>query len=726
MSEGGGQGPVGEPTDALDALLRPRSVVVVGASSDRSKRGHQVIPALREAGFGGTIVPVNPKGGEILGLPVVPSVEELSEPVELALVCTPAPSVPGILERCAAAGVRAAVVLATGFGESGEEGAALEAAVREVALRTGIRVVGPNTSGILNLHHGLNLIGARGVRRGSLALLVQSGNVALALMTEITERSSAGVSVCVGIGNETDVGFHEILAWLGRDPATRGVLMYADAFREPRAVLETAARVTPRKPVVLVGAGRTRAGAEAARSHTGALSGPHDLLAAGLAQAGVAQVRRSDELLPVGLALAGQPPGAAGRGVAILSDGGGHGVLASDALSESGTPLAALDDATLAALRDLLGSRAAVGNPVDVGGPADADPLVFARAAEILAADPSVGVLLVIGLFGGYHIRFEAGLEDAERRAAREMAVAAREAGKPIVVHSMYALRRSPPLLILEEEGVPVLASLDAACTAAAALVRRGERLARPGWPPPPGEDALPAGSRSEGAGRAEAIARTQRLAAEGRSALTEPEARDLLSAFGVPLVEAEMCRSSEEAAAVAARATGPVAVKLVSRDVLHKTEAGGVVLDVRGPAAAREAFELVKSGTPGLEGVLVAPMLPEPAARLLVGVRRDPGLGPVLTLGAGGVAVEVLRDVAHRVLPVRPGEVREMARELRTSGLLLGVRGSAPADLGALEGIALALARCLADAPAVSGIELNPLFLYPNGARAVDARVLL
>lgn len=726
------------PSD-LDALLRPRSVAVVGASSDPSKRGHQVIPALREAGYGGDVYLVNPKGGEILGLPVAPSVAELPSAADLALVCTPAPTVPGILEACAERGIRGAVVLATGFGEAGADGAVLETRLREVARRTGVRVIGPNTSGILNMSLGLNLIGARDVRAGSLALLLQSGNVALALMTEITERTGAGISVCVGVGNETDVGFHEILGWLGRDPHTDAVLMYADAFREPRAVLEAAAWVTPEKPVVLLGAGRTREGAAAARSHTGALSGPRDVLSAGLAQAGVVEVRRSDELLPVGLALATQE--AAGRGgVAILSDGGGHGVVASDELVEGGTRLAEPGEATREALRDILGGRAAVGNPVDVGGPADADPRVFARVAEALAGDPDVAAVLVIGLFGGYHVRFDPALEEAERRAARAMAEAARRAGKGIVVHSMYALRRTAPLRVLEEEGVPVLSSLDAACTAAAELVRRAARPAGRGWPPSAGEAVLPAATgawRDDGGadGRgdtlddervAAAVRRAEAAAEGGRSALTEPEARDLLGAFGVPLAEAELCATPAEAAAAAERSGGEVAVKVVAPGVVHKTDAGGVVLGVRGPGAAREAFEAIRGRTPGLEGVLVSPMLGPPVVEVLVGARRDPGLGPVLTIGAGGVGVELLRDVVHRVLPVPAGEVRAMVEELRTAAAFSGLRGGPPADLSALEAAAAGVARCLAALPAATEVEVNPLFLYAEGARAVDARVLL
>lgn len=712
---------------ALDPVLRPRSVVVVGASSDPTKRGHQILVALEEAGYEGEVHAVNPRGGTILGRPVHPTLEEVPGVPDLAVVCTPAPTVPDVVAACGRKGIRGAVVLAVGFRESGAEGAEVERRLLEEARRGGVRVIGPNTSGLLNLPLGLNLVGARGVPAGSLSLVVQSGNMALALMNEVTARSHDGIGVAVGVGNQTDLGFAEYLDFLGDDPGTRAVMVYAEGFRDARAFLSVAARVAREKPVLVVKGARSDAGQAAARSHTGSVSGDHDGLRAGLAQAGVVEVERTDELLHLAETLAWQPPVEDGRALAILSDGGGQGTLASDALSEAGVPLAELAPDTRAALRALLGPAAGVANPVDLAGAADADPEVFGRALEPLLADPAVGGVLVVGLFGGYGIRFADSLTPGEVRAAEHMARAAAEAGKPLVVHSMYAPRRSEPLRRLGEGRVPVVESLEVACRCLAETWRRGRRLARPPWRP----DALPA----EPAGGAPP-GPVEAARGEGRTTLTEEEARTLLEARGVAFAPATACSDADEVRAAAEAFGGPVAVKVLSPRIPHKSDAGGVALGLATPEAAVAAFRRVlaagrawlegRGEPPEVPGVLVSPMLEAPLAELLVGARRHPDVGPVLTVGAGGVWVEVLRDVAHRVLPVDEDAIRTMLGELRTRGLLEGARGRRAADVDAVVRQAAAVARTLLEVPDVDEVEVNPLFVGAEGATAVDARIFL
>lgn len=731
----------------LDVIFRPGSVAVVGASSDPRKRGHQAVEVLQRSGFAGAIHPVNPKGGELLGLPVHASVAEIPGVPELALICTPASVVPEVLEECGRKGIRGAVILAVGFGESGEEGRRLEARIREVARSTGIRIVGPNTSGILNTHHGLSLIGVSGVPAGDLALLVQSGNVALSLMVEMSERygdgapgadgggaeaapAGRGISICASVGNEAGIGFHEYLDYLGSDDRTRAVAVYAEGFQDPRAFLSAAASLTPRKPVVLLKGGRSRAGRAAARSHTGAVSGAYELLRAGLRQAGVEEVRRSDELLPVVETLAGQPAPGPGRGVAILSDGGGQGTLAADALTGAGVELASPGADTRERLRSLLGRAAAVENPVDLAGRADAEPGVFARTLEILLSDPGVGTVLVVGLFGGYHIRFADELEGEEVQAAREMARLAAGAGRGVVVHTMYASAASPPLAILREEGVPVLGSLDVACRCVEALDRRGRRT--DGAWDPAGWEAGVQGGPAGVAGLGDLLA-----AARGRSdgALTEPEARALVEAFGVPVASGTFCRSRDEARAAAVELGGELVAKVVSPAIAHKTEAGGVEIGFTGPDEAARVFARVtergrayleKRGGESPDGVLLCRRLPEPTAELLLGVRRDASLGPVATVGLGGVAVEVLDDVVHRVLPVDRDGVLAMLDELRAAELLRGFRGGAAVDGGAVADLVLGLARTLRAAPDLVELETNPVFAYPDRAVAADVRAFV
>ncbi len=703
----------------LDCIFRPASIAVVGASSDPTKRGHHAVRALQASGFSGRVHPVNPKGGEILGLPVATSVEEIPEAPELALICTPARTVPGVLEECGRAGVRGAVILAVGFGESDEEGRRLEARVREVARESGVRVVGPNTSGILNLHHGLNLIGAPDVPAGDVAFLVQSGNVALSLMLEIADRGGRGISICASVGNEAGVGFHEYLEYLEQDEHTRVVVVYAEGFQDTRAFLTAASRATAAKPVVLLKGGRSDAGRAAARSHTGAVSGPYALFSAGLRQAGVVEVTRGDELLPVAGTLAGQPASPPGRGVVILSDGGGQGTLAADALTGSGIELAELGAGTRERLRELLGRAAAVANPVDLAGRADAEPGVFARTLEILLDAEETGVVLVVGLFGGYHLRFAEELEPAEVEAARGIVDLARVRGRPVVVHTMYAERASPPLDVLRDGGVPVLGSLDVACRAVGALVER-----RPhgggGWDPAGWEPLQEGGSDGEST----------------VTALTEPEAREMVGRAGIPVAPGRFCAGEEEVRDGAAALTSPLVAKVVSPGIPHKTEAGGVILGIEDGSGAVEAYRsLMERGRAYLageagphepDGVLLCEMLPEPPVELLLGVRRDPELGAVATVGLGGVAVEVLGDVSHRVLPVERADVLEMLDELRAASLLGGVRGGEGIDREAVAGMLLGLARILHDEPGLRELEMNPVFAYPDRAVAVDVRAFV
>ena len=730
--------PFASPADRIHRAFHPRGIAVIGASRDPTKRGHQVVRALVGRGYRGHIAPVNPAGGDVMGLPSAPSVEDAEGPLDLAVICTPAATVPDVLRACGRRGIAGAVVLAAGFGELGEEGATLEEELRQAVRESGVRVVGPNTSGIVNLPLGMDLIGVPGARPGRLALLAQSGNMSLTLLNDAVDRPGEGFSVVIGVGNEADIAFHEYLELLAADPGIGAILIHAESFRQGAKFLETARRVSRTTPIVVLKGGRTRSGDQAARSHTGAVATDHAVVRAGFRKAGIIEVTRSDDLLPVGRTLATQPParieeGEAGAGLVILADGGGQGTLAADTLEELGVPLAALADTTRAELRVLLGPNAALGNPVDFAGAADRDPRVFARALELLLRDRAVAGVLVVSLFGGYAIRFAAELEEAEREAAEALASSAREARKPLVIHSIYGERDSRAIQVLHREGVPLFRSVETACRAAAAAWERGRLLLRRD-----GEVTADPPGVEEGGREASSLVRD--AVQGGRSALLETEARDLLAAHGVPMVPAQLCASEEaavEAAEEAFAAFGaPVVVKALSDTVLHKTDAGGVALRLSTPDEVRAAVRSVRQGVesyardrgmePGLRGVLVSPMLPTPDAELLVGVRRSPSFGAVLSVGAGGVAVEVLRDVAVRLLPLAEGEFEEMLDDLRIAPLLRGHRGRPGVDLAALERLVRSVAQCAEAHPEITEIEINPVFATPEGVVAVDARAYL
>ncbi len=705
---------------SLDRIFRPRGIVVVGASVDAKKRGNQALAALRQAGYAGTVHGVNPKGGNAHGCEFLRSLDELPPDVDTALVCTPAASVPKALAECAAKGVVGAVVVALGFREAGPAGEQLEREIQAVVRDTGIRVIGPNTSGILNPHRGVNLIGVADVPAGRIALLGQSGNVTLQVLTEAMRRTRAGFSLVIGVGNEIDLRFDEYLDYLADEPNTAAIAMYVEGFRRGQQFLEAAARVTPKKPVILLKGGRSGRGADAARSHTGALAGSFPVFRAGLRQSGVVLVRRSDELLHTAETLAGQPARGRYRGIAVLTDGGGHGTLATDALQNHGAALTEFGVATATELQRELGLHGPARNPVDLGGAADGDPMVFARSVDLLMQDEQVGTVLVVGLFGGYHRRFTAELLAREVAAAHAMVESSRRHRRAFVVHSLYADTPSEPLDVLRTAGVPVIASLEIACRCASAVFERGRQLdRRRGTPPPPGAGQWSGWS----------VVKQQE-----RVVLLETEARELVRGYGVTVVPATLCTTAAEAEAAAREIGGAAALKAVSTGVIHKTEAGAVRVGVAPDDVARtfvQVSDAVRSYcqkrgiVPDLRGILVAPSLPRPTVELLVGYKKDPHYGGVLVVGLGGTTVEVLKDVTLRLLPITRDDAKQMLGEIKGARLLRGHRGSPAVDREAVLDAIMAVAACARSNPEVVELEINPLFAYESGAVAVDVRAM-
>ena len=524
-------------------------------------------------------------------------------------------------------------------------------------------------------------------------------------------------------GTRPTSGFHEYLDYLGQHEQTRAIAIYVEGVRDGRALFDTVRDVVRRKPVVALKGGRSAAGGRTARSHIGAIAGSYEVFRALARQTGLIEVERSDELLAVAETLADQPP-LSGPGIAVLSYGGGHATLSTDHLSAAGVPLARLTETTRAAVAELLGPAANVRNPIDAAGAADQAPSVLVEALRRLLADPECGGVLLTGLFGGYAIRFAEGLAPEELAAADGIADAAAEAGAPIVVHSLYASRRPPALERLLERGVPVYDSLECAIRCVSALSQRRASL---------GSSILRPDSGDEHGTAAAADLTVAQNAATGRW-LSEIEARELLEPHGVAFVPATLCTDAAQAAE-AAVGFGPWVLKTLSRHLPHKTEAGAVRLGLEEPDAVRAAFDaasessaeyLRERGLPTeIEGALVSPMQPDPVAELLIGARRDPQFGPVLTLALGGTAVELHGDVAIRGLPVASADIEAMCRELRLAPLLFGHRGRPPIDLDAISSMALALGRCLLEHAHVDEVELNPVFAYPDRAVAIDSKCL-
>ncbi|MEQ8652342.1 MAG: acetate--CoA ligase family protein [Kiloniellales bacterium] len=705
----------------LHAILNPRALAVIGASNDPTKRGYQAVKQLQADGFARPIYPINPKAPEILGLTAYPSLEAVPGPIDLALVCTPARTLPKLLVDCGAKGIKGAVILAAGFGEAGEAGKALEAEVLAVAQAQGIRLIGPNTNGVFNLHHRMNLVGVKDAEPGNIGIVSQSGNMMLALITEAQRRRQLGFSTYIGVGNQLDVRFNEYLEYFGEDEKTDVPVLYVEGFKNGRRFLEVAREVTQKKPVVVYKSGRTEAGQVSASSHTGSLAGSFALTRDLLRQAGVTLVEQSDKILSVAEGLSLLPP-AEGPRVAVLADSGGHGTITTDALVEAGLSLADLSEESRVALAAVLPAQASLKNPVDVAGGTDDNPAVFADCAGILLQDENVDLLMIVGMFGGYAVRFAESLSQAEIETSAKIGALAKAVGKPVIVQSLYATHKPEPLTVLRAAGIPLFIWPENAIRCAAECVRYGAARRRLAANPP----------RPPAAPRAAVTAVVEKARSEGRSALFEEEAKQLLAHFGVAVPESLLLRSEADVALAAARfGSRALAMKIVSQDILHKSDAGGVKLKVSGAAAIadarREILANAKAYDPAaqIEGVLATPMA-EPGVEVILGVVQDPIFGPVMMFGLGGIFVEVLKDVAFRALPMSRADAAEMLDQIASRKILEGVRGRGPVDRQALLDLMMAVAALAEAHPEIAEIDLNPVIVREEGLDLADARMIL
>jgi len=703
----------------LHDFLAPDSIAIVGASADPTKRGYKAMVGLIKDGYQGAIYPINPKTDMVLGVKTYPSLEAVPGDIALALICTPAASIPGLMQECGRKGVKGAVILASGFRETGPAGAQLEQQVLDAARAGKVRIIGPNTSGMFNLHKKVNLLALTNIKAGDIGFISQSGNMLLSLVLEAENNGHVGFSTYVGPGNQTDIGFNDYLRYLGEDDNTRVATLYVEGFRDGQRFLQVAREITSKKPVVVYKSGSTELGKKAASSHTGALAGSFAMTMDLLRQVGVSVVYHSDEILPVAEGL-GLMQKARGKRVAVISDGGGQATIATDRLSEAGLELAELTDATRQRLKDILLPQASLANPVDVAGSSDANPALLAECMKIVAADDNVDAVFLVGMFGGYHTRFAEHLLGDEMRGAEAMIELARHNDKPLVIYSLYAPVKPPALRRLHEAGVPVYGSIEHAVRVLAALGERGIYLQHQAR-----QSAHPAIEPS-----AEMQAMFSRAQNEGRD-LFEYEAKALLRAHGISVAPESIAHSADELAAVAATyGDQALAMKVVSKDILHKSDAGGVKLNLRGADALRTAFDKIMTSAKAyapdadIRGVLVTPMAAK-GTEVIVGVVRDPIFGPVLMFGLGGIFVEILEDVAFRAIPLSRHDAESMVDQIKGSKILQGVRGAAPVDKPALVELLLKVSSIVAAYPQVSELDLNPVLAYADGYAVVDARII-
>ncbi len=669
-------------TASLQSLFRPSRVAVIGASSNPGKMGFQIFRNIREAGFAGELVPVNPKGESILGIPSVRSASDIPEGTDLAVVIIPAKAVPETMLQLGARKVRSAVVITGGFAESGEAGAALQEEMARNASRCGIRVVGPNCQGVNYPYHGLCASWPLITRRGDIAIVSQSGTVGAALIDWASEER-LGFSAFVSMGNRSDVDEADLIDFFGDDPHTKVVALYIEGVKDAGRFLAAVRKCG--KPIVIFKAGRTERGRKAAESHTRSLAGRDEIYDAVFRQYGVHRAASLEELYDFSKVLAYVPP-PPGPDTLIVTSSGGSAIIATDVAEEEGFRVAPLPPALAARLKEILPPHCIVGNPLDLTGDTDAARyravLDAARShydvAMAIFGDPipgasgvvTPGLCELVAYLGGAEV------ERAERLLMHEKKVAVfptpERAMKALSCHSRFERGRFP----------------------------RGSEAAA-------------------GAGGPRAGAR----------AMTPADSMDFLAQAGIPVVATRRAGSESEAVDAAASVGYPVAVKMNSADVTHKSDVGGVVLNVPDAAGVRKAFRGLEAAADRAGarrgGVIVSAMAPA-GLEVIVGVARDPQFGHAVMFGIGGVLVEVLRDVSFRLVPFAEKDAGEMIAEIRGAKMLSGIRGKSPGDMAALRRLLVQVSNLVSQRRDVEEMDLNPVFVHERGALVADARVVL
>jgi len=699
----------------LDSLFNPKTVAVIGATETENSVGRTILHNLEQGGFEGTIYPVNPKRDQVLGVKAYPSIGALPERADLAVIVTPAHTVPGVIKECVEAGVPSAVIISAGFKEIGAAGAELERQVLAEANRGKMRVLGPNCLGVMRPHIGMNATFAAGLARpGSVGFISQSGALCTAIL-DWSFRENVGFSAFVSVGSMLDVGWGDLIYHLGDDPHTKSIVIYMESIGDARSFLSAAREVALTKPIIVIKVGRTEAAAKAAASHTGSLTGSDEVLHAAFRRVGVLRVDTVGELFDMAEVLAKQPRPRGPR-LAMVTNAGGPGVLATDMLITSGAELADISPTAFSSLNQILPAPWSHSNPVDILG--DAGPVRYADAVKIVAEDPkNDGVLVILT---------PQAMTDPTGTAAQLKRFAKLE-GKPLLASWMGGPEVEAGEDILNRAGIPTFKYPDRAARAFYYMWCYSDNL-RALYETP----AAAAESNDVHTRREKANTLVQRARKAGRTLLTELESKQVLQAYGIPTVETLVAETCDEALAHAEKCGYPVVLKLHSETITHKTDVGGVQLNLRTPTAVRKAWKLIrksvteKAGAEHFLGVTVQPMIRNEGYELILGSSPDSQFGPVLLFGAGGQLVEVFKDRALGLPPLNGTLARRLMERTKIYQALKGVRGRKPVDLAALEQLLVRFSQLVVEQPWIAEIDINPLLASPEGLVALDARVVV
>jgi len=691
----------------LEGLFNPNAIAVIGASADPRKVGHAVLNNLLRFKFKGALYPVNPSRGEILGLKVYANVSDIVQPVDLAIIVIPAKFVPSSLRECAAAGIRSAIVISAGFKEAGAGGTLLEEELKQISREQHIRILGPNCLGLINTANDMNAtFAADMLPKGTIGFFSQSGAMGIAIM-DWAIGNDVGFSKFISLGNKADLSEIDLIEYFMNDPDTSLILGYIEDVVDGKRFIEVAQKVTKVKPIILLKSGGTEAGARAASSHTGALAGSDVAFDAAFKQTGVIRAEGVQDLFDTALAFSeGKIP--AGKGLLVITNAGGPGIIAADTAERLGIKLPHMTKANIDTVISKLPPNASVFNPIDVIG--DATSERYAVVLEQAAKDPNVDGILVI--------LTPQAMTEMEKTAVAVITTA-KSTEKPVITSFMGAKRVRTGIDLLKAASIPNFSYPELA-------VKAFKRLAdQRAWTEVAGEEAVACWHNVDAA--ADTIAS---ILKKGVTQVGEDDAMQILTYYGFQFPKRALARTSSEAVQIASQIGFPVVMKISSPDILHKTDVGGVRMNVKTPNKAEDAFLEITSNARRImpdafiKGVMIFEML-KGGKEVILGVTYDRTFGHMIMFGLGGIYVEVLKDVAFRIVPVTRQNAVAMVNEIKTIGLLRGARGEPPADIDAIAGSIVNLSCLVTDFPEIQELDVNPLRVMEQGAMALDARII-
>ncbi|MCC6615546.1 MAG: bifunctional acetate--CoA ligase family protein/GNAT family N-acetyltransferase [Anaerolineae bacterium] len=705
-----------QTNDGLDAIFNPRSVAVVGATEREGSVGRTILWNLISNPFGGAVYPINPKRSNVLGIRSYPDLKSLPEVPDLAVFVTPAKTIPALIKDAVKLGIKGAIVISAGFKEIGPEGAALEQQILKYAREGDMRIIGPNCLGVMAPLTGVNATFAASMARpGNIAFISQSGALLTAVL-DYSFKENIGFSSFVSLGSMLDVGWGDLIDYLGRDPRTSSIVIYMESVGDARKFLSAAREVALKKPILVIKAGRTAAAAKAAASHTGSLAGSDEVLDAAFRRCGVLRVNSIADVFYMADVL-GKQPRPEGNRLSIITNAGGPGVLATDALITGGGALADISDETMAQLNELLPSAWSHNNPIDVLG--DAAPETYAKAVEIAANDPHADGLLVI-------LTPQAMTDPTQ--TAELLRPYGKLEGKPLIASWMGGSQTQAGDNILSGAGIPTFEFPDDAARAFNYMWRFSYNLRAIYETPSMADDTSALMPDREYVAKILNEARSQ-----GRTILTEYESKEVLAAYHIPTVKTIVATSEDEAVQAAESLGYPVVIKLHSLTITHKTDVGGVQLNLRDADAVRNAYRTIynsvaeKASADEFQGVAVQTMVNlRDAYELIIGSSIDTQFGPVLLFGTGGTMVEVFKDRALGLPPLTTTLARRMMEQTKIYTALKGVRGRDPVDIAELEEIMVRFSQLIVEQPWIKELDINPLLASSEQILALDARIVL